>query len=224
MSLLKTRRLRANDRHAVLELVARLTAGEDPRPSPDFDRLTESEAVDLVEFCERVNRGEAEPDQKFWRLVAASAGFDRDHFERRAAEAKAARKECERSARERRMPFGRRETTNLFLELFRALEADDLWLDDVVTIVAVLVQLAAGKPLISTSTIEGSAATGDLALVVNANMGLIGGADGSSIALGWQARAKYLAEEGWLGISGRGPIRRITLGPKLRALVELTEP
>jgi hypothetical protein len=223
MALLsKPRPVTAEDRSSVVELVSVLMSGENPRPRLDFARLSEDDARQLVELSDRVRAGDLpRDDARFLRLVAVAADFDSDHFQKRAEAANAARKAFEREARERRMPFGKRETRNLFLALFEALEVEDLWLDDVVTMVAVLCQLVAGKPLISSSAIEGSAATGDLALVVNANIGLVGVADGSNLTLGWKSRTKYLSEEGWLEISGRGPIQRLTLGPRLRELVDL---
>jgi len=220
--LSKPRPVTADDRSSVVQLVSLLTAGENPRPRLNFARLSEDDARQLVELADRVRAGDLpRDDAKFLRLVATAADFDSDHFAKRAEAAKAARKRAEREARERRMPFGRRETTNLFLALFEALEAEDIWLDDVVTIVAVLVQLASGKTLMSTSMVEGSAEAGDLALVVNGNFGLVGAADGSNLVLGWKARAKFLMEEGWLEASNRGPSWRLTLGPKLRELVDL---
>jgi hypothetical protein len=221
MSILKTRRLRRDDEPVVRELVSRLASGEDPRPWPDLERLSESEAVELVELAERINRGDLDrSDRKFWRLVAAASGWDRDHFERRAAEAKAAGKAAEREARERRMPWSRREEKNLLLALQEGLDGDELWVDDAMVVLLVAMQFASGKPLVPTSKIEGSAAAGDLTLFVDVNYGFVGDSDGSSATAGWRQRAAYLAEEGWLQIEGRGPRIRIRFGPRVLGLLD----
>lgn len=219
MGLLKAqRRLRHDDVHAVKELVSRLASGEQPRPWPELARLPEDEALELVELTDEINRGERKPDDRFWKLVAVSAGFPANHFKHRAEEARAAAKAAEREARARRLPFSRRQETNLLLELFGELAVEDLWLDDVIVIVGVLMQLAAGKPLISTSTVEGNGI--DATVVVNANIGFVGVADGSNLTLGWRARSKYLAAQGWLHVEARGPIVRLSAGPKIRALFD----
>ena len=226
VSILKApRRLRAADRELVQELVARLSAGEDPRPRVDFDELSERQAVELVELSERINLGETDrSNPTFWRLVALASGWEESHFQRRFEEKAAARKAAERLARKRRMPFGRAETRALLLELAEALADEDMWCDDVLVIVLVLMQLLSGRPLISTSTIEGTAETGDLALVVNRNIGLAGNSDGTFATAGWQSRVKFLSEERWLEVTGRGPIARIKPGPRLLALFDLSVP
>lgn len=214
MNLKEARRLRQDDVAVVQELVALLSAGESPRPRVDFGRLSDGEAIELVELAEAINRGDADRgDQKFWSLVAAASAFDRDHFRKRHEQAKAARKAAEREAKERRMLFGRRETRNLFLALHEALVAEDVWADDVLVLTLVLLQLAAGKPLRESTVIEGSG--DDATLVVDANLGFAGRSDGTSAATGWRQRAAFLHEERWLRVESKGHFVRMRPGPRL---------
>ena len=214
------RSLRAEDRAGVLELVATLTSGEDPRPWPDFERLSESEAVALVGLAERIRTGDVgQADRRFWSLVAVASGFAPDHFERLATERKAAHKAAAREAKDRRLNLGPAEEGGFFRAAAAALAAEDMWVDDLAALAVILAQFAAGRPFASTSHFTGTGR--EARLVVDWNLGgLVGPVDGKGALDNAKSRVAFLAEEGWIVLEGRGPQRSIALGPKLRAVLD----
>jgi hypothetical protein len=223
--LLKRDKLSAGDRDVIARTVAFLCGGEVPQPKIQWDRLDEGEQDELRRLVGRLYDGDhdgidrstldAAATRRFERLIAIGAGFDPDRFQQRREEEEMAVKARDREARERRLPFTKRETTNLLLAWFEALDEDDAWVDDVAVMTVILAQFASGRTLISTSYFEGSAATDDLALVVNANYGLAGDSDGASTLAGWKARVDFLADERWLSVVKSGPTWKLSPGAKL---------
>ncbi len=216
MSIIKSRRLRRDEWGSVVELVSNLAAGENPRPRLDVERVSEAEAVELAELAEQIRFGEVDRmNARFWKLVAKASGFPDDHFDRRAREAKAARKAAEREAKERRLRFSRREESGFFRAAAAALHAEDCWIDDVAVMVAVLAQFASGRPFNGSSHFTGSGR--DAALVVDWNKGgLFGPVDGQGRLDNVRSRLDFLQREGWIIVlEARGPVRSIKLGPRL---------
>ena len=170
----------------------------------------------MAELAEQIRLGEVDRNNpKFWKLVAVASGFPADHFDRRAREAKAARKAAEREAKERRLRLSRSEESGFFRAAAAALHEQDCWADDIATITMVLSQFASGRPFNVASRFVGSGR--DAALVVDWNKGgLLGPVDGQGCLDNVQSRLQFLHQEGWLVCSGpRGPQREIRLGPRL---------
>ena len=186
---------------------------------PDWDRLAEGETAELDELLGQAAVGggfdwgalsKRERD-RLEGLVGKVGGVDFAAERRREAEIKDAK---DKEAMRVRRPFTREETTNFFRAAFEAMEVEDLWIDDVQVLVAILATFAAGKTLVSTAYFEGEG--DDLTLCYDNNYGLLGNAAASGSFDGWTNRLPLLNDEGWLECRGRGPQRAIKLGPRLR--------
>ncbi len=109
-----------------------------------------------------------------------------------------------------RRPFTREETTNFFRAAFEAIEVEDLWIDDVQVLVAILATFAAGKTLVSTAYFEGEG--DDLTLCYDNNYGLLGNAAASGSFDGWTNRLPLLNDEAGWSAEVEGRSRRSSLG------------
>jgi hypothetical protein len=180
----------------------------DQSETDEFDALFEKAAIgsgfDLRRISERERR-------RLESLVGKVGDVDLDG--QRRMQAMVERLRDEEAMRVRR-PFSKVETSNFFLTAFQALADEDIWIDDLQVMVAVLSLFAAGRTLAAGSHFE--AEGDDLVLHYNNNYGILGAPSASGTFDGWQNRLKFLDEEGWLSIAGRGPQRTIRLGPKLK--------
>ena len=191
-------------------------------PGIDFERLSDDELSRLADLVDKivVPHGvdlAALDDRERERLEALagkSAGLAEDHLSAQRQRQAEVEKTKNEEANMRRMPFTRDEQTNFFRRIFEGMADEDLWVDDAAVLTAILAQFASGRTLISTSYFEGE---GDgLTLRLNANMGLVGNADGAGTLAGWKARVVFLADEGWLWLDRKGPEWQVRFGPKLR--------
>jgi hypothetical protein len=119
------------------------------------------------------------------------------------------------------MPVGRRELSSFFEDLHAALLANDVWMDDVATLVGVVLQFVSGRPLLPSNRFEGVGK--DAKLVVNTNLGMWGSLDAEGTLVAWQSRVQHLAGEGFLTLTTHGPTWRIGLGARLRDVLDLEE-
>jgi hypothetical protein len=213
--------IRAEDRALVHEVVAVLAGGEAEPPRVDFEQLDSGEAAELVKLAGRIHEGELDRGHaRFWRLVARGSGREESYFERQAEQARKQRKEAASKARERRMPFTKRETTNLFVALYQAMNEGDLFADDAAAIAVTLMVFAAGKPFAGTAaTLEDSAEGPTLVFNVLATS-LAPGLDDGGMLDGFRGRADFLAQEGWFAIAKSGPVWRLRLGARLRGALD----
>ena len=199
-------------------VVARLTAGEDPRPRIEWERLDEREQRELVALCERLagdgggnviadrSRLSETETRRFYDLVERGAAFELGHFARRAE----ARKVKEVDG----MKFSQKQQTSLFRVLYAELAAGEIWIDDVACIGLLLAQFAARRTFVDSAFFE-QEQDGEFALCYDANRGMRGSVDGLGHLDGIAQRLDYLAAEGWLSIMEKGAERRLKLGPKL---------
>jgi hypothetical protein len=166
----------------------------------DLDKLSRSERGDLE------------------RLIARGAGLDDDHFSKRRERAQRMTEQAEQTAKKRKLPLTRRQQTNVFQVLYQGLADDDLWLDDVSVIAALLCMWSAGKTLDGVTFFTGEG--DDLTFHLNASVGFLGRTGSAGNSDNWRDRLIFLGEERWLRIERRGPEWAIRLGDRLKAAFE----
>jgi hypothetical protein len=222
--LRKREGLTAAQRSGVRAVITRAYAGENPRPSPAFDRLDDREQAELLELCERSRRSDGEGAdprrldagdfRRFEQLVAKSSGWSDDHFARRREQAVAAAQTAREDADARRLRLSKSEISNLFPNLYRELADHAMWADDLSAICALLTMFSTGRTFVGSAHFEGAGE--QLTLVFDSNMGLLGSVDGEGSLDGLRTRLVWLHENGWLGLERPGgPIWRVRLGKRL---------
>ena len=135
------------------------------------------------------------------------------------AEAKAARKAAERDAKERRLNLSKSEETAFFRTVGDELRSLNLWADDAAVLTILLAAYATGRPFTSDSHFTGSGRDAVLHLDFNGGS-LLGGIDGQGSLDNHRTRMLFLHDEGWICISGRGPVKEVRLGPRLLEVLD----
>jgi hypothetical protein len=155
-------------------------------------------------------------------IVEKGAGLPAGHF-RRLREEELQRREFARLAAEARRPPRKPAllpagSIVLDADLGEDLRDGLIWLSHLTVIAALMFQFETGRAWAPGARFEGADQTGDLALHVDANMGVFGQARGEDHAAGnWKLLLVELEERGWFSVERRGKNWTIRRGP--RALV-----
>jgi hypothetical protein len=192
-----------------------------------WDRLDEGEQAALVNLVREANEGGFNVNRLgrssrdgLEALIEKGSGLPGGFFERTRIEDRQRRELAERDASRRRRPFGRRETTNLFLAFHAEMCALNLFVDDLATIATMLALFAAGKPIDGTLGRFEDSDDGPV-LVLNVLHSLAPSRDDGGLLDGLYGRIESLAGQGWFEIVSRsGPTWKLRLGPRLLDALE----
>ena len=212
------RRVRSEDRGYVQATVVRCI---DNRARLDWSRLDDDEQLELVDAIKQASEDGfslAKLSKRGESLVERVVGLEEGAFAKERRDEQARRDAAEADAKARRLRLDKDDTANFFKAMAEQLVVDAVWLDDVATLVGVIVQFAAGKAFAPAARLEGAGL--DAELIVDRRFGVWGGRDGEGVLSGWADRLKHLHAEGWLRVTEPGgPEIRIRLGERLLAVL-----
>jgi hypothetical protein len=197
----------------------------------DLDRLDKGEQVELVEFAGRVSDGteyRVERDrvplaqlperERFERLVETAAGLERGDLkkQRKAAELKQKIDEATWPLRRKRRPRWE-EPGSVILprEVYEHVRDGVLWAEHQLLFVLVAQQLENGTGLAPSAIVEDDA-EGDPVLVVDSNLGVLGGDRTEGGLPRWKQHLEHLEKNHYLAVERTGHVWRIRYGTRAK--------